>query len=79
MYRDHWTDDEGVAIKMDLRAHTLRQYINGDIQLSESDWFQIIFGIVDRLVHVHSLEIAHGDLKPSNSIFTNSTCHAKAL
>jgi serine/threonine protein kinase len=53
---------------MDSRGGTLRHYIRGDIQLSENDWFQIIFGIAERLTHIHGEDQVHGDLKPSNSI-----------
>jgi serine/threonine protein kinase len=67
VYRDLWYDDEGIAIKMDARAGTLRNHIGGDIQLSESEWYQIMYGIAARLGHVHGENIVHGDLKPSNS------------
>ena len=79
VYRDLWYDDEGIAIKMDARAGTLRHHIRGDIELSENEWYQIMYGIADRLVHVHGLDIVHGDLKPSNSSSNFSLHGAKCV
>jgi serine/threonine protein kinase len=79
VYRDLWYDDEGIAIKMDARQGTLRHHIRGDIQLSENEWYQIMYGIADRLVHVHGQNIVHGDLKPSNSNFNLSRRGAKSV
>jgi hypothetical protein len=66
VYRELWSDIEGLAIRMDDHQGTLRNWIGGDIQLTEYDWLQIMFGIANNLVHAHGQSQVHGDLKPSN-------------
>jgi hypothetical protein len=73
VYRELWRDIEGLAIRMDDHQWTLRNWIGGDIQLTQYDWLQIMFGIANNLVHAHGQSQVHGDLKPSNGTSISKT------
>jgi serine/threonine protein kinase len=68
IYRDLWYDPHGIAIQMDFRHSTLRRHIQPDTTINQDAWFQIMYGIADRLMFAHENDKVHGDLKPSNGI-----------
>ena len=54
VYRGAWSDPDGTVICMDLARGTLRRFISSDNQLSEIEWFQIMFGIASHLATAHA-------------------------
>ena len=79
VYQDAWSDPEGTVLCMDERQGTLRSFISPDNQLSEIDWFQIMFGMASHLADAHAQGQVHKDLKPSNGITPASPMHVDMI
>jgi serine/threonine protein kinase len=71
-YRRWWPDIEGTVVLMDEYQATLRRWIIPGQPWFEQHWMIVMAGIAMRLAQAHSLNIVHGDLKPSNSFFQSS-------
>ena len=67
VYRQHWKDEHGHIILMDVHQTTLQEIIKSGYQFSEYEWMVIMSGVFNRLASALEHGLIHGDLKPSNS------------
>jgi len=73
VYREVWQDGVMIVVRMDEHQHTLRRWIGHTYHLTEGEWLAIMLGIIRQLAVAHNYNVAHKDIKPSNSLWAPET------